>query len=360
MSGWPRWWRRYLRWTPLAMIVVAVAFDVLTPSAYSGAPLLAAACVMAGAILSRRGVFAILSVAVLATVAVIVQQRRLGHVSGTEQLIDILIAVWMAVALSRLVTRKEIKLQAARTVAEEVQRVVLPPLPRRIADLELCARYEAAHDEARVGGDLYAAYDGAFGVRMLLGDVRGKGLGAVATVSVLLGAFREGAGREKNLLALAEWLEAALEREAAGQGEGNGAGQVRFTTALLVEFPPGEAVVRVLNRGHPAPWLVRGRQVSSLSEHTPDLPLGLGGLSDTRSAAVEVPFGSGAVLVMVTDGITEARNSAGDFYDPQRELPRLAPFESAREAADSLIADVDRWVRGPATDDRAVLAVRRQ
>ncbi|WP_377273011.1 PP2C family protein-serine/threonine phosphatase [Peterkaempfera sp. SMS 1(5)a] len=344
---------------PLVMIAAAVMFDVLTPSEYSAAPLLAAACVMAGAILSRRGVIAVLVVAVLATVGVCLHQRRLGHVSGTEQIIDILIAVWIAVAVSRLLTRQESRLQAARTVAEEVQRVLLPPVPRRIADLELSARYEAAHDEARVGGDLYAAQSGPHGVRLLLGDVRGKGLGAVATVSVLLGAFREGASRERDLLSLAQWLETALERDASGEGDGSGGGQGRFTTALLVEFPPGEAVVRVLNRGHPAPYIVRGRQVDTLSAHTPDLPLGLGSLSDTRSAPVEIPFGTGSVLVMVTDGVTEARNGAGDFYDPQRGLPQLAPFGSAREAADRLIADVDRWVQGPAADDRAILTVRR-
>ncbi|WP_405009969.1 PP2C family protein-serine/threonine phosphatase [Kitasatospora sp. NBC_01539] len=349
-------WASLARWAPPTMITAAVAFELLTPRAYSATPLMVAACVMGGAVLRPRGVWAVLAAAVLATVAVGALQRRLGQVSGVEQIVDVVVAAVVAVSVHRFVTRQESRLQVVRTVAEEVQRVLLPPLPPRIGDLEIGARYEAAQDETRVGGDLYAAQRGPDGVRLVLADVQGKGLGAVATVSLLLGAFREAASREADLIALAARMEAALEREAANA---DGPARTLFATALLVEFPDDRASVRVLNRGHPDPYLVRGGRVVPLSPGTPDLPLGLGSLSEVRSVPVSAPFEAGSVLVMVTDGLTEARNGAGEFYDPLPALAAAAPFATARQAADLLIVAVDRWAAGPATDDRAVLSVRR-
>ncbi|GAA2272352.1 hypothetical protein GCM10010415_44010 [Streptomyces atrovirens] len=64
---------------------------------------------------------------------------------------------------------------AARAVVERVQRPLLPSPPRRVGDLEPAARHEAAHGEARPGGDLYAVRATRSGTRVLLGDVRGKG-----------------------------------------------------------------------------------------------------------------------------------------------------------------------------------------
>ncbi|MCX5316072.1 hypothetical protein [Streptomyces sp. NBC_00154] len=49
----------------------------------------------------------------------------------------------------------------------------------------------AAETGAQVGGDLYEAVQTRYGVRMIVGDVRGKRLNAMRAVAVVLGAFRE-------------------------------------------------------------------------------------------------------------------------------------------------------------------------
>ncbi|WP_217133912.1 PP2C family protein-serine/threonine phosphatase [Streptomyces sp. AC558_RSS880] len=277
--------------------------------------------------------------------------------SDAERIFDMVPAGAVALYARRRLARQTDRLEAARAVVERVQRTLLPSPPRRIGDLELAARYEAAHGEARLGGDLYAVRVTRFGTRVLLGDVRGKGLDAVSTVSVLLGAFREAAERAPDLAALARRLDTALEREAPGR-EADVLETV-FATALLLEFPADTHAMRLLNLGHPPPYLVRGIDTGTVGDTEPGLPLGLGHLYRGRPAVTEVAFERGSVLIMVTDGVTEARNRTGDFYDPQRHLPRLAPFPAAHTAAGAVLADVKRWADGPPADDRAILAVRR-
>ncbi|MGW3042068.1 SpoIIE family protein phosphatase [Kitasatospora sp. NPDC001159] len=86
------------------------------------------------------------------------------------------------------------------------------------------------------------------------------------------------------------------------------------------------------------------------SHRAPDLGVPLG-IPETR------PFPPGCTLLLVTDGVTEARNSAGEFYDPVLGLAPLGPFAGPGEA---LVADVARWTGGPRDDDMAVLAVTRR
>jgi serine phosphatase RsbU (regulator of sigma subunit) len=345
-----------MRWIPAAMIVCSVVFEMLTPAEYAATPLFAVACVTAGAILSRSGTAWTVGVAVSATVVLAVLQDRWGHIAGTAELADVAAAGLAAFWVNWLVARQRSRLAVARGVAEEMQRVLLPAPPPVVGGLEIAARYEAAHTEARVGGDFYAVQETPFGLRMILGDVRGKGLGAVATVSALMGAFREGAGRAPDLVSLAGRLEDALEREERGSAAGV---ESRFATAILAEVPRGTGSrLALLNRGHPPAYLVADGHVRTLLPRQAALPLGLRDLAAADVAAVTVDFPVGAVLVMVTDGVTEARDGAGEFYDPQDTLAGLTPG-GAQEVVDALSVDTRRWEGGTAADDRAILAVRR-
>lgn len=72
----------------------------------------------------------------------------------------------------------------------------------RLADRNAVAsRYEVAHEEAAIGGDLFAIHETAYGIRMLIADVRGKGLKAVRTVNALLGSFHEASHHRPDLRA---------------------------------------------------------------------------------------------------------------------------------------------------------------
>lgn len=360
-----------MRWIPAAMIVVGVVFDLATPNPYTGDTMLAGASVLAGATQSARAALLTCVCALASVVALTVENGIFGSGIGLSEILNVLLSVVIGLAVNRVLTRSGRRLATVRDVAESAQRALLPDPPRRIGPLAIAARYEAAQSGARIGGDVYAAERTRYGVRLLIGDVRGKGMGAVATVAVLLGAFREAADEEPDLAGLAARLDRALDRERSRrQGEEDLEG---FATGLLAEFTTGEpgsggagggaggtagGTLRLLNRGHPPPYLLDGGTVRTLEPAAPDLPFGMSALGGLRSAPDETPFPPGATLLLVTDGVTETRDRDGVFYDPETRLPGFCPVGGPQQAIDVLLRDLADWTGGtPAADDRAVLAV---
>ncbi len=135
--------------------------------------------------------------------------------------------------------------------------------------------YLSAAAEAQIGGDLYEAVPTAHGVRLLIGDVRGKGLVAVETAAAMLGVFREAAHEEPDLACLARRMERSMSRHAQ-QVAGDAA--ERFVTALFAEIPDDEPVVRIVNCGHPPPLLIGHGKVTELEATDPSPPINIGGL----------------------------------------------------------------------------------
>ncbi|MGC5409982.1 PP2C family protein-serine/threonine phosphatase, partial [Streptomyces sp. DT225] len=175
-------------------------------------------------------------------------------------------------------------------------------------------------------------------------------------VAVVIGAFREAAEQEKSLEGVAQRLERALAREST---RGGGFDEFEeFVTAVLAEIPPGGQVARIVNRGHPDPLLLHGDgAVEALPPSVPALPLGLGlGVRRDRAEGWELP--PGGTLLFYTDGLSEARNADGVFYDPAERL-RGRLFPGPEELLSALTDDVRLHTGGESTDDMALLAVAR-
>ncbi|TDC60624.1 PP2C family protein-serine/threonine phosphatase, partial [Streptomyces hainanensis] len=244
---------------------------------------------------------------------------------------------------------------AAPIGAPPVQRAVVPEPPDRAGTLRVATRYQAAQRDTLIGGDLYAVRETRFGVRLLVGDVRGKGLAATEAVAVILGAFREVADREPDLVAVARYLEAALVRERALRATLDP--EEGFTTAVLVEVPRERPIsVRVLNRGHPQPVILERDGEASYLDAEPALPLGLGDLLPGPTGEVSVtPFPPGTHLLLYTDGVSEARDERGVFFDPAEHL-RGRSFAGPAALLDEMVTDVvAHSVR--LNDDMALLAL---
>ncbi|GAB2768705.1 PP2C family protein-serine/threonine phosphatase [Streptomyces daliensis] len=218
----------------------------------------------------------------------------------------------------------------------------------------------------RDGGDLHATADTPYGLRLLIGDVRGKGPEAAGGANALLGAFRTAAHRAPTLHTLVDMLEQAMLRHTSRR-EGPLADE-HFASVVAAELSPVTGVLRLLNRGHPAPLLLRPGlpghpsghgTVRALKPVRPGLPLGLRALAPARGAAgtVALAFPEDATLLLMTDGTTEARDARGAFYDPVR---RLAPYAASTpaELVRHLRRDVHAHTDGHVRDDMAVLAMR--
>jgi serine phosphatase RsbU (regulator of sigma subunit) len=253
-------------------------------------------------------------------------------------------------------THRERTLADVRFVADIAQRVLLRPVPHRIGDLLLDSLYLSAAAEARIGGDLYEAVPTPYGVRLLIGDVRGKGLLAVETAAALLGAFREAAHDEAALPALVDRVETSMTRRATQLG-GNEVGE-RFVTAVFVEVSAEAPLIRVVNCGHPPPILLRSGEVRELDSGRSAPPLNLGVLVGEPYHVEAYDFRPGDQLLLYTDGITETRDTGGCFYPL---LQRLRSWRSLppRELLERLHHDLLDYSGNRLQDDIAALAVRR-
>nr|WP_244376217.1 PP2C family protein-serine/threonine phosphatase [Streptomyces ficellus] len=349
--------RGFVRALPALLVVGGVAYDMLTPSRFTAVPLFAAAPLVAAPLFAAVTTLLSGLFAVLAMVGLHLGSGTLGEAQTLTEIFTVVVVAALALLINRVVRRSGERLASARVIAETAQRAVLPTPPERIAGLQVAARYEAAQADAFIGGDLFAVQDTPYGVRLVVGDVRGKGMGAVEAVAVVIGAFREAAEQESSLEGVAQRLERALAREGTRR-DGLDAFE-GFTTAVLAEIPRGEAVVRVVDRGHPEPLMLYADGGAELLEQAePTLPLGMADLGTWPDRAYEVPYPAGATLLLYTDGLSEARDAEGVFYDPVARLAgRLFPGPDA--VLDALVTDVWRHTGGGATDDLALLAVTR-
>lgn len=218
---------------------------------------------------------------------------------------------------------------AITSVAEAAQHALMRPPAPRVGGIRLAVRYVSAADAAQIGGDLYAVLETPHGVRALIGDVRGKGLGAVQTSAVVLGAFREAAFDEGGLDSVAQRVDISVGRNVA-TGD--------FITALFAQFDKPDSV-ELLHYGHVPPLRVsRDGEVEQLYPNEPWLPLGLADMVEGGPTPWRVPLLPGDVLVLCTDGVIEARGVADNTFYPL--IDRVGPLVAG--AAQDLDAAVER------------------
>ncbi|MBO1330013.1 PP2C family protein-serine/threonine phosphatase [Streptomyces sp. VRA16 Mangrove soil] len=353
----------WLRCVPWAVMVAALILELSTPAEVRATPLLTLACVAAGVVLPLRGTLAVAAAAL--TLELLITVVRGTEHEGHEYVdaLNVLVAGGVGVAANRLRGRYGSRLAAAREIAEAAQRAVLPTPPSRLAGAPVAVAYRAARGGTRVGGDFYAALATPWGVRFVVGDVRGKGLGAVGLVAILLGAFREAAVRVQDLAEVAARMDEAASLEA--ERRGGEEGREGFATAVLAELPAAAPDrLRLLSRGHPAPYVFApDGAVRELPYGAPGLPLGLGPLvaGPDGTAVAEHPLPPGALVLLLTDGVTEARDRTGAFFDPARDLTGLPRAERATPGAllHTVAAAVADWSHGERDDDMALLAFGR-
>ncbi|MFE9044883.1 PP2C family protein-serine/threonine phosphatase [Streptomyces sp. NPDC007818] len=341
---------------PFAVIVLAALADVLTSPEERFDRFLIAAPALAAATWSALGTAAIggVAMAVTALLSFVRGDPLVPALLATQVLLTVVVLA--AVVSSHARQRREAQLRQISAVAEAAQSAVLRPLPPRLGTVDLRLLYEASAACAHVGGDFYKALKVRDGVRIMLGDVQGKGLPAVEAASLLLGSFREAAYTAPDLPAIAQRLEASMARYAERAPESEAAD--RFSTVLLAEIPDDRPVIRLLSCGHPAPVVQRGGTVESVALSAPSVPVHLPVPVDAPFTVEEVPFGPGDRLLMFTDGVSETRDASGAFYPLERRL-RAWSDEPADRIPELLREDLARFgAHGLEDDTTALLVVR--
>jgi serine phosphatase RsbU (regulator of sigma subunit) len=246
------------------------------------------------------------------------------------------------------------ELRQLRRVAGAAQSALLRPLPSSVDGLDVAAAQLAAEHGAAIGGDLYEVVATEYGVRAVMGDVRGHGIGAFGTVAAVLGCFREAAHDEKDLGGVLHRLERALARHLRQEHPAGAAEE--FVTLLLVEIR-ADGEMTALNCGHPWPYRLSGTDVDQLAPADPYPPLGPFPLPAELPTVGLGYLGHGDALFLFTDGAQDARDSRGRFFPLPQALTRAvadAPFSSQTVLGRISTALLDH-TRGAPADDIALM-----
>jgi len=330
----------------LLVLMLLVLVDVTIPAEYAIltalfglAPLIACAVVPAG------GTAVIASLAVLAAALSGSWNDTFGTPQENVRLINVVLVSAAAVTIAAVRVHRENRFVQVSQIAEVAQRAVMPVLPERAGHVAIAARYQSAAQGALVGGDLYDCYHADEHVRILVGDVRGKGITGVEQAARVTRAFRQSAPLRATLAEVAEEMDNYL----AGFF-----GDEEFATALLVDVSdPG--MLRLVSAGHPGPQLVCSSEARVL-----DLPIGrvfgLGLPAADSYVETRVPWSPGDRLLLYTDGLSEARDSQGDFF-PVESLDAAVRLGSVERAVEQVVAAVRRYVPGGRLEDDLAVVV---
>lgn len=349
-------WPRTALALPFIGMALVACLDYFSTTEVTVEPALTAVPALA-AIVSRRVWYPILTgfLAEIAAFALAGYNHVLGESVHSATVFAVALVTAISWVSATLRVRQEQALADAQLVAEIARRVLLRSVPDRVGSVRAAVHYAAAAAHARIGGDLYEVVNTRHGVRAVVGDVRGKGLGAVETAAAVLGAFREAAHQEPALDKVAGWLAVSLDR-ALHEHEHPGVEEEFVTLVLIGVAPDGSA--EIVNCGHPAPLLLGGDgvvRVLELAETVP--PLGVLDPDQVAPPVQRVPFAPGDRVLLFTDGVIEARDRAGQFYPLAERLPVCATGGPV-EVLHRLHADVVRHVGKQLGDDAAMLLLQ--
>ncbi|MFC9424280.1 PP2C family protein-serine/threonine phosphatase [Streptomyces sp. NPDC056987] len=354
---------------PFAVLVSVLGIE-LSPAhfLYTG-PLLSPAPALAAITMGPVGTGSVILMAGVVSAITATYNHAWGTQLVYANLLALLVVSVASLATSTARVHRERELATVRRIAQVSQDVVLRPVPARLDGVRAAGVYLAAEAGARIGGDLYEVLATPFGIRIIVGDVRGKGLPAVRAAAAVLGAFREAAYYEPGLPDVIRRCEAALRRELSRASpartggpedpdapEGDPAEQ--FVTAVLAQVPDAP-VVELVSRGHPAPLLLHRGEVGALEIACPLPPLGLEEFLGTPPMPVEkYVFEQGDQLLLYTDGVLEARDTGGNFFDLPAHLARLRG-RPPQELLDRLRLFLVDHTKGHLADDAAMIIIER-
>lgn len=201
-----------------------------------------------------------------------------------------------------------------------------------------------------VGGDLIDCIkqeEGRFG--FMVGDVSGKGLGAALLMAQLQASVHALVSHFKPLVKLIDRLNALY----CKGGLSN-----TFISFLYLQVTSDSGKVNFVNAGHLPPLILRQAEVTEW--HKGSLALGLSPESKYKEETLQLDVGD--MLVIYTDGITEARNTDGEFFGERRlfeHLAQLGPL-TAEHASDRLVQAVNSFIgHAPRSDDLTLLILKR-
>lgn len=232
-------------------------------------------------------------------------------------------------------------------VGRAVQLALMPLSPPQIPGWEVWLYTRPAND---VGGDMVDWIEaGKSRWALALGDVSGKGLGAALLMAKLQATLRAFVSGDEELSHLGARLNRILCRDGIPG---------KFATLAYVEVEAHQGSVRLLNAGHLPPLLRQGGETTSPPPVGP--PLGV--VAESVFHGQEVEVAPGGLLLLYSDGVTDAHDGKWEFFGEERLMALLPQLEGlgAQEAGERILAEVARFSGDQRPfDDLSLILLRR-
>jgi phosphoserine phosphatase RsbU/P len=238
------------------------------------------------------------------------------------------------------------ELEVQRSIAETLQQALLS-VPAQVPGLSFGHLHRSATEHAQVGGDFYDLFllpDYELGI--ILGDVSGRGIEAAnlaALVKNTVKAYAHWQGTPAQVLADTNHL--LLQSS----------GEERFVTAFFGRLNLKTGELEFSSAGHPPPALRTAKGEVRLLEQ---VGRALGILPDATFPDAQARLAPGDLLLLYTDGLTEARRD-GQMFGERRLMKYLATQDGVptAEVPAGLLQEALAFTGGPLKDDLAILAL---
>ena len=246
---------------------------------------------------------------------------------------------------------KNERINSELNIAKQIQQEMLPkrypPYPDR-HDIDIYGMLEPAKE---VGGDLYDFFIRDEKLFFCIGDVSGKGVPSALVMSVMHAHFRSVITHESN-------PERIMKNLNTTATEGNDTNMFVTIFVGVIDLPTGR--MRYCNGGHDRPMVIEDGLVRELPARA---NVAIGIIDDMEFHVQEEMLKPGAMLFLYTDGLTEARNSTGDFYGVKRMQKALEELATKGLSAEKMLSGMAQHVRdfvgeSEQSDDLTMMAIR--
>lgn len=282
-----------------------------------------------------------------------IDQERFAHLTQQNPQFGLDIMHIMSNRTRRLIDEeiKKLRLEEELAIGRDIQLSLLPKTYPQREGWEFAAVYRAAR---QVGGDFYDFIQSSHNpdeLTLVVADVTGKGVPAALFMASMRAVIRTLRHEERTP---AETL--ALTNQAVIEDTG----AALFLSCVVGTLNTQTNQLTLSNAGHEWPLWLKGNQDAVETLHVPGVVLGA--FHDIEPQEVRVTLHSGDVLIFYTDGVTEARNGAGDFFGDERLLQTAVSgkHDNAQQLAQRIKTAVETFTQNtPQSDDMTLLVVKR-
>ncbi len=233
-------------------------------------------------------------------------------------------------------------------IAGEIQQRLLPKEIVPVPHYEVAA---VAQPCATVGGDFYDVISlGNNRYSFVMADVTGKGVPAALLVSTLHASLRAYIHSNTDLAELTAKLNSLVFQNSPAE---------RFITFFIMILDCESHQLTYVNAGHNYPYLFHPQNRNVLELEASGLPLGM--MDNVKYESCQVSLGRDDVLMLYTDGVTEAMDKAQQQYSEERLKQTILGSLSnpAREIKERVLEDVRKFIgQEPPSDDLTLLVLK--